>query len=207
MQNELPQELEGKWLVRDLSGIENHLLAMNASLVHERVLETNLRFDDDEGSLRSSFKVLRLRRDEKVRLTYKGPKQLYGGIAQSTEIEFHVSDFDAAKNFLEALGYSVYFIYEKYRQEYRLGECLVMLDELPYGNFVEIEGRQVDDIHSLADALGLDWNANSLMNYNRLFDHFNQQCGNLYHNLTFNEFAGRTVTPTMLGLRYADGEE
>ena len=205
MKDELPQELEGKWLVCDLAKIEKDLLALGAELLHERVLETNLRFDDENHSLRSSLKVLRLRQDHQAKLTFKGPKQQFEGIGQCTEIEFSVSHFDAAKAFLEALGFSVYFIYEKYRREYRLGPCVVMLDELPYGNFIEIEGKTVGDIESFVRALRLDWTANSILNYSSLFEYYNQQSGAGLQHLTFAEFAGRTVTPDMLGLRYADG--
>lgn len=203
--NESPQELEGKWLVRDHGRIEQRLLALGATLLHDRVLEINLRFDDATHSLRSSFEVLRLRQDRQVRLTYKGAKQVDGGIGRSTEIEFAVSDFDAAKALLEALGYSVYFIYEKYRREYRLDDCIVMLDELPYGNFVEIEGKTVAEIHGLAEALQLEWSANSMMSYTMLFDEYNLQSETRLRNLTFAEFSGRVVMPAMLGLRYADG--
>ena len=46
----------------------------------------------------------------------------------------------------------------------------VMLDELPYGNFVEIEGETVESIHGLADQLGLNWDAAIATSYNALFD-------------------------------------
>ena len=59
--------------------------------------------------------MLRLRRDSSVRLTYKGPGKTIDGVHLRKEIEFAASDFDAAQAFLEALGYQVQMIYEKYR--------------------------------------------------------------------------------------------
>ena len=54
--------------------------------------------------------------------------------------KFEVSSFDNAKALLEALGYRVSVMYEKYRTTYDWGGCEVTLDEMPYGDFAEIEG-------------------------------------------------------------------
>ncbi len=96
--------------------------------------------------------LLRLRRSDDARLTYKGPGSIVEGAMSRQEIEFIVSDFGAAQNFLEALDYQVVGMYEKYRTTYMIEtsevskdlgglSALIMPDELPYGNFVEIEGE------------------------------------------------------------------
>ena len=101
----------------------------------------NLRFDDTEGGLRNAHRVLRLRQDDKARLTYKGPGSVEGGARLREELEFTVSDFETARKLLEALGYQVMLVYEKYRTTYALGGCEVTLDEMPYGSFAEIDGQ------------------------------------------------------------------
>ena len=63
-----------------------------------------------------------------------------------TEIEFGVDDFAKAKQFLEHLGYQSILVYEKYRTTYELDHAHIMLDELPYGNFIEIEGEDLTGI-------------------------------------------------------------
>ena len=80
--------------------IETRLQAMGAHLVQPRQFEQNLRFDLPDESLKKTFRVLRLRQDENVVLTYKGPgTKAADGIRAREEWEVTVSDFaDHAKN-------------------------------------------------------------------------------------------------------------
>src|SRR5512140_2604659 len=109
------KEQEVKFFVSDLPGVEKKLLQAGARLKQGRVFEANLRFDTPGGDLTSGQRVLRLRRDERLRLTYKGPSDLGQGVNSRPEIEFEVSSFENAQAFLEALGYVVSVRYEKYR--------------------------------------------------------------------------------------------
>ncbi len=52
------------------------------------------------------------------------------------------------------LGYTPYFIYEKRRETFDLRGCEVMIDEMPYGWFLEIEGA-ADAIRARVGELGL----------------------------------------------------
>jgi adenylate cyclase class 2 len=116
------QELEVKFYISDLGRIERRIQGAGARLSQPRTHEVNLRFDTADGALSSSGQVLRLRRDSEARLTYKGPSEQRAGARLRKEIEFTVSDFDAARALLECLGYRVTMIYEKYRAVYDLGE-------------------------------------------------------------------------------------
>ena len=46
-----------------------------------------------------------------------------------------MGDFEAARRLLEALGYRLTVMYEKYRTTYHLRHLIVVLDEMPYGEF------------------------------------------------------------------------
>ena len=138
------QEREIKLYVLHLDQLVRRLQELQARLSQPRVLETNLRFDLPDGSLRAAGRVLRLRRDTEARLTYTGPGQNDQGILDRQEIEFVVDDFEKARKFLEALGYQQSMAYEKYRTTYERENVAIMLDELPYGKFVEIEGDGID---------------------------------------------------------------
>ena len=152
------QEIEAKFHVQNLREIELRLLELKTQLIQPRMHEVNLRFDRPDGELRNSFRVLRLRQDDIARFTFKGPSvEKDGGILSRQEIEFEVGDFDSAKHFLEAVGFQVVVFYEKFRTTYELNETHIMLDELPYGSFIEIEGEDVESIHSIANLLGLNW--------------------------------------------------
>ena len=130
---------------------------MLGQVIAPRVHEVNLRFDTPDQSLSCTGKVLRLRQDTRARVTYKGEGNVEGGARLRQELEFTVSDFDTAKALFEALGYQVYTMYEKYRTTYKLGNVEVVVDELPTGDFLEIEGPDSESIRGVADQLELDW--------------------------------------------------
>jgi adenylate cyclase class 2 len=198
------QETEAKFYVHDLSRINSRLEELNARLVQERILETNLRFDLPGAPLRAEGRVLRLRQDTDVRFTYKSASKNEQGVLSREEIEFKVEDFEKAKRFLEALGYQRLVYYEKYRTTYELSEALIMLDELPYGNFVEIEGETVESIQTTARQLGLHWKCAIATSYNALFDRARQNLNISPPDLSFAEFRDINVRAADLGVQPAD---
>lgn len=198
------QEIEAKFYVQDLDLIKNRVQELGAYLTQERVLETNLRFDLPDGRLRARGRVLRLRRDTEVRLTYKGGSQNDQGVLSREEIEFVVEDFEKARQFLEALGYHKLVYYEKYRTIYQLHETSIMLDELPYGNFIEIEGNSVESIRDFADRLHLDWAAAIPTSYHALFERARSALNLLFKDISFTNFANIQVDVSDLGVRAAD---
>jgi adenylate cyclase, class 2 len=203
------QEIEAKFYVTDLGKIETRLQRLGAILLHPRILERNIRFDVPDASLRSERRVLRLRRDAEVRLTYKDPSQNEQGVLSRREIEFIVEDFDKAKQFLEALGYQPIFYYEKYRTVYGLqaSEFLihVMLDELPYGTFVEIEGGTLESIQAASNALDLKWDTAIGKSYNALFERLCATRPNLDSTqLTFTALNGLNIKAEELSVQAAD---
>jgi adenylate cyclase, class 2 len=216
------QEIEAKFYVHNLKGIETRLQSLGARLIQPRLLETNIRFDlfDDSPRLRSEGRVLRLRQDSEARLTYKDSGKSDQGVLNRTEIEFTVEDFEKARLFLEALGYQKLFEYEKHRATYVLESdnllpqgqkqasgfqiCHIMLDELPYGNFVEIEGENIQAIQDVAEKLGLNRNAAIPMSYAALFEVVRQALKFTFSDLTFVNFAGIKVSPEHLQVQPAD---
>lgn len=198
------QEVEVKFLLSDRAALEHRLVELGASLLQPRILEVNLRFDTPDGSLSARRQVLRLRQDSQAVMTYKGPSQDGLEVSSRQEIEFSVSDFAAAQHLLEALGYRVSVIYQKYRAMYRLGAVVVTLDEMPFGYFAEIEGPDARLIRAAADQLGLDWQARSLDSYLVLFGRAKRSLGLDVRDLTFDNFIGLTVLAEDLKLFPAD---
>jgi adenylate cyclase class 2 len=197
------KEIEAKFFVRDLAVFEQRLQEMGAKLTAERVFERNLRFDNREGDLNRERQALRLRQDANAVMTFKGPSREGASVSERLEIEFQVSDFNAARRLLEALGYEVAVIYEKYRTTYSFGELEVVLDELPFGRFIEIEGPSPSSIRRLANALGLRWEVRSSASYLALFYQVRAARGLAARNLTFEEFEGIVAAPKDLALDYA----
>jgi adenylate cyclase class 2 len=198
------QEIEAKFYVTGLDGIKARLRDLGARLTQERILETNIRFDLPDARLRSEGRVLRLRRDTEARLTYKGGSQNKQGVLSRTEIEFTVGDFDKAKLFLEALGYQELLRYDKFREVYELDDCHIMLDELPYGYFVEIEGERVEDIQKVTEKLHLKWEAAITRSYSSLFDSVKTALNLQFNDLSYENFLGIIVKPEHLGVTPAD---
>ncbi len=198
------QELEVKYLLADLAALEKRLQALGARQVAARTHEINLRFDTADGALNKGLQVLRLRRDQAVHLTYKGPATSQQGVRVRTEIEFTVDDFDKAQRFLEALGYQVALMYEKYRTTYTLSGVEILLDELPYGDFVEIEGSDPEAIHRTNDRLGLNWDRRAPESYIALFEAIKARLGFSFRDLSFENFSSLKIAPADLELQPAD---
>jgi len=202
----MSEEREVKFYLNHPAALEQRLLAAGARLLEERVHEINLRFDTPQGELTAAQRVLRLRQDRRAHLTYKGPAQPGSEVAAREEIEFEVSDFDAARAFLEALGYQVSVMYEKYRTTYALPQVEVMLDEMPFGWFAEIEGHQAEEIRAAALALELRWEARCTASYMALFERLKRRRNLTLPHLRFADLQGLSITAADLELAAADGE-
>jgi adenylate cyclase, class 2 len=199
------QEREIKFYVQDLEGMAQRLHMCGADLTRERTLERNLRFDTADHSLQREGRVLRLRQDDRVRVTYKANARVEGGVIARTELEFTVDSFAVARKLFEALGYQVVVLYEKYRRVYQLGDVEVVLDELPFGDFVEIEAPNNILIEGVAQMLGLDWTRGIATNYLGLFEIARSRRKFTFNDLTFENFRDFVIVPGDMGVEPADG--
>ena len=197
-------EIEAKFYVNELTQIEARLRNLGARLIQPRAHETNIRFDTPNHDLRREGRVLRLRQDDKARMTYKGASEKDEGVLSRVEIEFIVDDFESAKLLLESLGYERLLFYEKYRTTYKLDSTHVMLDELPIGNFIEIEGKGIPSIQAGAGQVGLNWNAAVAASYSALFDRVRKARKLDVRDLSFENFQGLRISQDDLGVQPAD---
>jgi adenylate cyclase, class 2 len=199
------QEREIKFYVQDLEAMAQRLHICGADLTRERTLERNLRFDTADHGLQREGRILRLRQDDRARVTYKSDARVEGGVIARTELEFTVDNFAVARKLFEALGYQVVVLYEKYRRTYRLGDVEVVLDELPMGDFVEIEAPNNTLIEGVAQMLGLDWSKGIATNYLGLFATARAKRGFTFNDLTFDNFRDIQLLPGDMGVEPADG--
>ncbi len=198
------QEIEAKFYLSKPDLFLQHLEQAGAEPGKPRVREINLRFDTPGRALSSRGQVLRLRQDSVARMTYKGPAEPGQSVAVRREIEFQVSDLAAAEKLLQALGYEVMVMYEKYRATYHLSGAEITLDEMPYGNFCEIEAPDAETIRQLAGQLGLDWEARINASYLDLFTRLKTTRNLQAKHLSFAELAGQTFSPEDLSVRASD---
>lgn len=93
------------------------------------------------GVLNEKPAILRLRRtDHTTTLTYKEGVQNEFDVKQRIEYETKVEDFANSEKIIESLGFSRSLIYEKRRRTWQFRDVEIVLDELPFGLFMEIEG-------------------------------------------------------------------
>lgn len=136
-------EVELKFLDVDHDLLRLRLKEAGA-LFKARYFEENVVFDDAQRSLRSKNVLVRLRKAQgKIVFTVKHPaeKELVEGAKVREEIETEVANFSTMCASLEALGLFVTCSYQKVREVWSLEECEVCLDQLPFGLFMEIEGK------------------------------------------------------------------
>ncbi|UYN91674.1 MAG: class IV adenylate cyclase [Anaerolineales bacterium] len=199
------KELEVKFHISSLAEMERRLVDAGATLLQPRMHEFNLRFDSPNGVLGQAQCMLRLRRDSSSHMTFKGPSTTLGGVLARQEIEFDVSNFTQAQKLIEALGFGSKFMYEKYRTTYGMNGLKVTLDEMPYGNFIEIEGTEPEPIQAAAEQLGLAWEQRLPETYISIFRRLKDLYGLRFTDLSFDNFSGIEVSLQRAGIRSADG--
>lgn len=196
-------EVEVKFLADDLAMLRASLEGLGAEQTHARVYERNVRFDTADGELLARAQLLRLRQDSRVRLTFKAETAAVQSEAKvREEIEVTLNNFDDMSLILQRLGFVPVQVYEKYRETYQLGAVEVVLDELPFGRFVELEGDEAA-IRQAAHTLGFDWSRRILVNYLAMMAIFKHAYTLPFDDITFENFAGHPVAAELL---YTHGE-
>ncbi len=187
------EEIEVKFLIDDLSAMRQRLLALGATLKTPRTYEDNWLFDTPDEQLTRQGRVLRLRRDRRNLITYKEPPaQPDQDFKVLGEYEIEVSDFDQAHTILEKLGFAPALRYEKYRETFTYQGAEVVLDEVPFGTFMEIEASR-EAIQRIATALGLDFAARLVAGYREIFDAVRGTYHLAVTDMTFEAFRSLTL--------------
>jgi adenylate cyclase class 2 len=182
------EEIEVKFIVDDLPAMRQRVLAMGANCTTPRTYEDNILFDTPDRRLRQQGGLLRLRRDRRSVLTYKAPAAAADRdfkVLQEYEVE--VGDFAQARTILEQLGFVPTWRYEKYRETFTYQGAEILLDETPYGVFMEIEGSR-DAIRDVAATLGLDFETRLTAGYNSIFEAVRTAYQLSITDMTFDNF-------------------
>jgi adenylate cyclase, class 2 len=102
-----------------------------------------------------SRSVLRLRRvGARAILTYKERFPTTSSIKHQQEDETEVGDANALDAILQALGFAPALVYEKRRMTWQLGHAEIVVDDLPFGLFMEIEAGEAE-INEVERKLGI----------------------------------------------------
>ena len=100
--------------------------------------------------------VLRVRRvGERTILTFKQQLPTSTSAKYRREEETEVANYEALTAVLQVLGCVPRLVYEKRRETWRLCDAEVMIDELPFGLFMEIEGSE-EAIREVEQSISID---------------------------------------------------
>lgn len=150
-------EIEAKWLNANHNQLRRKLAKLGAQLVTpERLLRRKI-YDYPNYKLDKSKSWVRVRDEgDKITLSYKqlNDRSLHG----TKEITVVVDDFEAACNFLEAIGMAVKSYQETKRESWVLNNSEIELDTWPWiPTLVEIESDSEEELKELAKLLELDY--------------------------------------------------
>lgn len=140
----MPIEVEKKYRLSEKQREEvlSRLPAIGAKRKGED-FEVNILYTGETLDVTRS--VLRLRRiGKRGVLTFKESLPSRLDMKQRREDETGIDDPDALELILQALGFAPAMVYEKRRVTWRLGPTEIVIDELPFGLFMEIEGTEAD---------------------------------------------------------------
>jgi adenylate cyclase class 2 len=189
-------EVEAKFQVPSHYSFRQRILEQGGRSLTGRFLERNTRLDTPDRRLAAAQMLLRLRQGRKTTLTVK---QGTDSFEARHEYEIEIDDYETALELLEVLGYRKTVIYEKYREVYELNNVQVMLDEMPFGCFVEIESEDLARIQTVAGKLGLAWDERIQRSYVAMFARLKQLMQFEFMDATFSNFASiEPVTPELL---------
>jgi len=148
-------EIEAKFTDIDFDEVRKKLTELGATLEQPlRVMKRVVIHTPEMVKLNAFLRV----RDEghRTTITYK---QFDGDTVDGAkEHEIEVSNFEEAVRILTASGLKYDTYQESRRENWRLGNVEIMLDEWPWLNpYLEIEGESEDALKRVASSLELDW--------------------------------------------------
>ena len=174
----MANEIEMKFKVASHAAVKRRLASAGAKYVGG-MIQTDCYYDTPHRDLLQRDSGLRVRTAARLRghtlhgdgramLTYKGPVDPTRRAKVRREVETRIEDAAAMGEVLAALGFTPALTIQKKRITYRLGRCLVELDELPLiGCFVEIEGPSESAIDAVREKLRIE-DASTKSGYTKL---------------------------------------
>lgn len=154
----MQQEIEAKFLDQNHEEIRERLRALGAKQEVPMKLVRRTVFDYPDRRLKKRGAWIRLREelDGRIELMLKTVKA--DVIGETFEQPVTVTSYEAAQQFLVAIGLEVKAEEESRRELWRHGTVEVMLDEWPWVKpYIEIEALNKNTVKEFSQKLGLHW--------------------------------------------------
>ncbi len=165
-------EIEKKFILSNdqREQVLENLKELGAKYIREDFEENTLY---NGGILDEKRAVLRVRKIAgKTVLTYKQRIENAADVKQQIEYETVVEKAEEMEKIIESLGFEKNLVYEKRRQTWHFRAVEIVLDELPFGQYMEIEGS----ITAIAEAEML-LDVENLAVENETYPHLTQRFG------------------------------
>ncbi|MEQ1762656.1 MAG: class IV adenylate cyclase [Pyrinomonadaceae bacterium] len=131
------------------------------------------------ANLRQTGAIVRIRKTEKRSLlTFKRRIENAFDVKQQIEHETEISDPEAVEAIIAELGLQPVIVYEKYRDTWKFRSVELVLDEVPFGDYMEIEGS-ITAIKEAEILLGIDDLETEHETYPRLTGRLGTRSGDL----------------------------
>lgn len=131
------------------------------------------------GILDEQTAVLRVRKIAgKTILTYKRRIQNDSAVKHQVEHETEIEDAEEIERIIENLGFQKTLVYEKRRRTWEFRKTEIVLDTLPFGLFMEIEG-EMSAINEVERFLGAEDFPAEHETYPHLTREFGERNGNI----------------------------
>ena len=152
----MKSEIEAKFLNVNHDEVRAQLIEHGAILDHP--VRTMRRVVIHTPAMSEKNAFVRIRDEgNRATITYKQFDE--DSIDGAKEYEVEVSDFDTAVGLFTAAGLQYDTFQESRRENWRLGDTEIMLDEWPWlAPYIEIEGSTEESVRATAATLGFNWN-------------------------------------------------
>jgi len=182
----MKKEIEIKFKIKNADVIRKKLKKLGARFLG-KTFEKTIKFETKNNDLKKQGKFLRLRTGFKNEITFKRMiNKIDKEFKEREEIEVEISDPEKMKTILENLGFTKRWIMEKYREKWQLGNAEIVIDKLPFGNFIEIEGSK-RAIEKNAKLLGLRLADGLTATYWGLWENYRKKKGIKDKNIIFKK--------------------
>lgn len=142
-----------------------------------REFEENTIYSNDDLARRGA--IVRIRKtDRRSLLTFKRRIDNDLDIKQQIEHETDIADPSAAESIIDELGLKPVLIYEKWRDTWKFRSVELVIDELPFGLFMEIEGT-LTGIEEAEILLSIEDLETEHETYPRLTAKLGERCGDV----------------------------
>ena len=162
-------ESERKYMVQDLKALRRRLAETQHATLLGEYFESNQIYDWPERTLWQQQKLLRVRTGKQSVICLKSsPQDASGqGVKLWQETQTEVGSAAEMAHLLEQLGLRAVLEYEKIRSKWQWGACVLCLDRVPFGRYVEIEGDAAA-IDQCAQHFALDPQSATTASYHEL---------------------------------------